>query len=49
MVNAHSLAARIVANVAIWGILMFGGFFLLAFKDYTIGFELALLSLCESG
>lgn len=47
MVNAHSLAARIVANVAIWGILMFGAFFLLAFKDYTMGFELAILSLCE--
>lgn len=47
MVNASSLAARILANIAIWGILGFGGFLLLAFKDYTIGFELAILSLCE--
>jgi len=45
MVHAHSLPARILANIAIWGILGFGGFFLLAFKDYTMGFELAILSL----
>jgi len=45
MVNAHHLAARIVANIFIWTILGFGVFFLLAFKDYTIGFELAVLSL----
>ena len=48
MVHAHSLPARILANIAIWGILGFGGFFLLAFKDYTMGFELAVLSLCKS-
>ena len=48
MVHAHTLAARILANIAIWGILGFGGFFILAFKDYTIGFELAILSLCKS-
>jgi Fungal protein of unknown function (DUF1774) len=48
MVNAHSLAARIVANIFIWGILAFGAFFLLAFKDYTMGFELAILALCKS-
>jgi hypothetical protein len=48
MVHAHTLAARIVANIAIWAILVFGGFFVLAFKDYTIGFELAILSLCKS-
>jgi len=45
MVHAHTLAARILANIAIWGILGFGGFFILAFKDYTMGFELAILSL----
>jgi len=45
MVGAHNLAARIVANVFIWTILGFGLFFLLAFKDYTMGFELAILSL----
>jgi Fungal protein of unknown function (DUF1774) len=45
MVNAHSLPARILANVAIWGILVFGAFCVFTFKDYTIGFELAILSL----
>lgn len=45
MVNAHSLAARILANIVIWGILVLGAFFLLTFKDYTMGFELAILSL----
>jgi hypothetical protein len=48
MVHARSLPARILANIAIWGILGFGGFFILAFKDYTMGFELAILSLCKS-
>ena len=45
MVHAHTLVARILANIVIWGILVLGAFFLLAFKDYTIGFELAILSL----
>ena len=44
MVNAHNLPARILANIAIWGILGYGLFFLLAFKDYTMGFELSILS-----
>jgi hypothetical protein len=48
MVHARTLPARILANIAIWGILGFGGFFILAFKDYTMGFELAILSLCKS-
>lgn len=48
MVNAHTLVARIFANIAIWGILVFGLFFLVVFKDYTIGFELSVLSACES-
>ena len=48
MVNAHSLPARILANVAIWGILVVGAFFVFVFKDYTIGFELAILSLGKS-
>lgn len=45
MVNAHTLPARILANIAIWGILVFGAFFIFAFKDYTMGLELAILSL----
>jgi hypothetical protein len=47
-VNARNLPARIVANIAIWGILGVGGFYVLAFKDYTIGFELAILTLGKS-
>lgn len=47
MVNAHHLAARIVANVFIWSILMYGCFFLAAFNDYAIGYELTVLSACE--
>lgn len=43
-VNAHHLAARILANIAIWGILMYGMFFLVAYKDYTMGFELSVLA-----
>ena len=46
MVGAHSLAARIMANVAIWSILLYGIFFMGAFKDYSFGFELTILSAC---
>ena len=46
-VNAHTIVARVFANIAIWGILVFGAFFVYTFKDYTIGFELAILSLCK--
>jgi len=45
MVHAHNLPARIVANIFIWGILVLGAFFVLTFKDYTMGIELAILSL----
>lgn len=31
-VNAHTLVARIFANIAIWGILVYGLFFLVIFK-----------------
>ena len=47
MVGAHSLAARILANVAIWSILLYGLFFMGAFKDYPMGLELAILSACQ--
>jgi len=43
-VNAHSLPARILANIAIWGILAYGMFFLAAYKDYTMGLALSVLS-----
>lgn len=42
--NAHSQAAYILANIAIWGILVYGLFFLVAYKDYTIGFSLSVLT-----
>jgi len=43
-VHAHSLPARILANVSIWGILVFGLFFLVIYKDYTMGFALSILA-----
>ena len=47
MVGAHHTAARILANVVVWSILVFGFLFLVAFKDYTISFELSALSAGE--
>ena len=44
MVDAQTLVARIFANIAIWGLLVYGAFFLVVFKDYTIGFELSILT-----
>jgi len=44
MVNAHTLVARIFANIAIWGILVYGMFFLVTYKDYTMGFALSILT-----
>jgi hypothetical protein len=46
-VGAHNLPARIVANIFIWGFLVYGLFFLVAFKDYTMGFALSVLSFCK--
>ncbi len=45
MVNARNLAARVIANVAVWSILVYGLYFLAIFGDYTIGFEMSWLSL----
>ena len=47
MVNATSLPARILANIVIWGILVLGAFFILTFKDYTMGVCFSILSLCK--
>ena len=47
-VNAHSLPARIVANLFIWGILAVGAFYIVIFKDYTMGFELTILTFGKS-
>jgi hypothetical protein len=44
MVNSTDLPARILANIAIWGILVYGIFFLAVYRDYTIGFALSILT-----
>lgn len=44
----NNLAARIVGNVFIWGFLAYGVFFLAAFKDYTMGFNLSILAFCKT-
>lgn len=47
-VHTNHAVARIVANVFIWGFLAYGIFFLVAYKDYTMGFALSILSFCKS-
>ncbi|KAK1598295.1 ATP synthase F0 [Colletotrichum navitas] len=42
--HPHSLVARIFGNIFIWSILVYGGFFIVAYKDYTIGFSLSVLA-----
>jgi hypothetical protein len=42
--NAHKPAARIVANVFIWVWVVYGGFYLVAFKDWALGFSLSILA-----
>jgi hypothetical protein len=39
-----SLVARIFANIFVWSILVYGLFFIFAYKDYTMGFFLSVLS-----
>ena len=45
MVGAEGLAARILANVAIWAWLLWGFAFLTAYKDWSMGGEMAWLTL----
>ena len=47
MVNAQTLIARIFANIAVWGFMVYGLFFLAAYKDYTMGFNLSVLTACK--
>jgi hypothetical protein len=47
-VHSNHFAARIVANVFIWGWAGYGMFFLVAYKDYTMGFALSVLCFCKS-
>ncbi|KYK59530.1 uncharacterized protein DCS_00660 [Drechmeria coniospora] len=42
--HQHNLVARILGNVFIWSILAYGSFFIVVFKDYTMGFALSVLS-----
>jgi len=43
-VNAHHVAARIVANIFVWTWLIYGGFYLITFKDWMFGFALSVLA-----
>jgi len=38
------LVARIFANIFVWSILVYGAFFIVVYKDYTMGFNLSVLS-----
>lgn len=40
----HSLICRILANIAIWGIAAFAGFFLFGFSDFYVGFATSFLA-----
>ncbi|KAK3294048.1 uncharacterized protein B0H64DRAFT_443136 [Chaetomium fimeti] len=42
--HQNSLVARIFANIFVWSILAYGGFFIVLYKDYTMGFNLSVLS-----
>jgi len=45
MIPLHNtLVARIFANIFIWSILGYGMFFIIVYKDYTMGFCLSVLS-----
>lgn len=45
VVHAYGhLVARILANIAIWGVLVYALFFLVAFKDYYVGFTTSYLA-----
>jgi hypothetical protein len=46
-VHTNHFAARIVANVFIWGWVGYGVFFLAAYKDYTMGYALSVLAFCK--
>ncbi|KAI5812019.1 hypothetical protein BZA77DRAFT_335460 [Pyronema omphalodes] len=44
MIHCYSLVCRVLANVAVWGLAAFAGFFLLAFRDFYVGFATAFLA-----
>jgi len=43
-VHARHFAARIVANIFIWTWLVYGGFYIIIFKDWAMGFSLSVLA-----
>lgn len=43
-VHAHHVGARIVANVFVWTWVVYGGFYLVVFKDWAMGFSLSVLA-----
>jgi len=43
-VHSHHFAARVVANIFVWTWLVYGGFYLVAFKDWSMGFCLSILA-----
>ncbi|POR32270.1 DUF1774-domain-containing protein [Tolypocladium paradoxum] len=42
--HQQSLVARVFGNIFIWSILVYGMFFIVVFKDYTMGFALSILA-----
>jgi hypothetical protein len=40
----NAVVCRILANIAIWGILPFAGVFLVAYGDWTVGLETTFLT-----
>jgi len=43
-VHARNLPSRIIANIFVWTWLVYGGFYLVAFKDWALGFALSVLT-----
>ncbi|KAI0015563.1 DUF1774-domain-containing protein [Xylariomycetidae sp. FL0641] len=42
--DSASLVARIFGNIFIWSIMVYGLFFIMVYKDYTMGFNLSVLA-----
>lgn len=42
--HPQNLVARIFGNIFIWSILAYGSFFIVAYKDYAMGFALSVLA-----
>jgi len=47
VVHARNFPARVVANVFVWTWAVYGGFYVVVFKDWAVGFALSALSACE--